>query len=259
MPAAPLPSLLAAGVCFLVIWREWKGCNRDRSFSVEHSPQASTRKPSETTAKHHCLLHCTHGPHPAINVRPPLLLELVRVVWGIFLRPTISTLQVLTLLRPSLSPSQLQTLLLQILTGTRAKRMQCPTSQDDLSTFLRCTRNLTLGWLVGPGSQRQTWGSKRAAHIQNWKNRGPAMKPAKSLPQQGPHSFIPPAAVLLLPKVLRLSHNLLGKQGHGPITKMIWRDIQYGHVKPKRKCGVHCWRKFSKQVHAHSTWSRTLE
>ena len=96
------------------------------------------------------------------------------------LRPTIFTLQVPNLLRPSLSPSQLETLPVRILTGARAKRMHCPTSQDDLSTFLRCTRNLTLGWLVGPGSQRQTWGSKRAAHIQNWKNKGPAMKPVRA-------------------------------------------------------------------------------
>ena len=45
--------------------------------------------------------------------------------------------------------------------------------------------------MVGPGSQRQTWGSKRAAHIQNWKNRGPAMKPAKSLPAARPSQLHP--------------------------------------------------------------------
>ena len=149
MPAAPLHPLLAAGVCFLVILREWKGCNRGRSFSVEHSPQASARKlsepPQSTTVC--CIVHTdriqqsTWGPLCCWNW------------WGSCeecpLRPTISTLQVLTLLRPSLSPSELETLPVRILTGTRAKRMHCPTSRDVLSTFLRCTRNICDVRLVG--------------------------------------------------------------------------------------------------------------
>ena len=82
MPAALIAFNAAAGVCSLANLRAWKRRNLTTSFSVEHSPQTSTCKLSETKEKHHCLLHCTQELHLAINVKAPLLLDLVRVLWG---------------------------------------------------------------------------------------------------------------------------------------------------------------------------------
>ena len=88
--------LLLCPHCLQQAYASWWSCNNEKvaigtdpfQLNTRRKPQhASSPKPPKATAKHHGLLHCTHGPHPANNVRPPLLLELARVVWGMSFAP----------------------------------------------------------------------------------------------------------------------------------------------------------------------------
>ena len=116
--------LLLRPHCLQQAYASWWSCENEKvaigtdpfQLNTRRKPQhASSRKPPQSTTVC-CIVHTDRiqqskwGPLCCWNW------------WGSCeecpLRPTISTLQVLTLLRPSLSPSQLETLPVRILTGT---------------------------------------------------------------------------------------------------------------------------------------------